>query len=143
MKIVDEISKRLAREPKKLFLVDSFGAMLTAFFLFIIMKNYNDYFGMPPNILTSLVIVAAVFSIYSLSCFLFLKECFTTYIVVISITNLLYSLFTAGCLIVYYPILTTICIVYFLLEIAVISLLVYIELNVLRAIRKNEVNNNL
>lgn len=143
MKIVGKITMRLAREPKKLFLVDGLGAMFTAFFLFIIMRNFNEYFGFPSKILTSLMIVAAVFCIYSVSCFLFLRERFKPYVLVISIANLLYSVFTTICLIVYYPILTTICIVYFLLEIAIICLLVYIELNVLSAIRKNKVNNNL
>ena len=65
---------QLAHKPQKLFLIDSLGAMLTAFFLFVVLKNFNEYFGMPQKILTYLSVIAAFFCIYSATCFFLLKK---------------------------------------------------------------------
>jgi hypothetical protein len=116
-------------------MVDSFGAGLTAFFLFVVLKNFNAYVGMPPTILTYLSIIAASFCIYSIGCFLFLKDYWVSFIRAISIANLLYCILTLGLVIVHYPALTTIGTAYFLVEIVIICTLVYIELNVANTIR--------
>lgn len=130
----------LTGKPKALFLIDSLGAMLTAFFLFVILRNFNEYFGMPTIILTYLSAIAACFFIYSTVCFFFLKENWTPFIRAISIANLLYCVLTMGLMIVYYPILTIIGIIYFLLEITIVCGLVYIELHVATAIKRNSIN---
>ena len=113
------------------------SAFITAFFLFVILINFNEYFGMPPTILTCLSIIVAFFCIYSMSCFFFLKENWTRFIRTISIANLLYCILTMGLVIVNYSILTTLGIAYFLVEIIIIFGLVYIELIVTNTIKQN------
>lgn len=134
---VRKIINKLTAEPKTLFLVDSIGAILTAFFLFVVLINFNEYFGMPLTILTYLSVIAALFCIYSTSCFFFLKENWVPFIRTISIANLLYCILTIGLVIVHYPIITTICTVYFLVEIIIICGLAYIELNIANTIKLN------
>ena len=134
---VRKIINKLTVEPKIIFLIDSIGAIITAFFLFVILINFNEYFGMPPTILTCLSIIVAFFCIYSMSCFFFLKENWTRFIRTISIANLLYCILTMGLVIVNYSILTTLGIAYFLVEIIIICGLVYIELNVANTIKQN------
>jgi len=133
MDIVDYLTEK----PKTLFLVDSLGAMLTAFFLFVVLRNFNEYFGMPLSILTYLSVIAVVFWVYSTSCFFMLKDNFAPFIIIISSANLLYCILTIWLIMVYYPILTNMGILYFLVEILLVCGLVYLEIKVAVEVRKN------
>jgi hypothetical protein len=104
--------------------------MMTAFFLFVIMRQFNEYFGMPKTELTYLSAIAICFCFYSTACFLFLKGRWTPFIRLIGIANLLYCVLSIGLLIKYYPSLTIIGTTYFLIEIVIVFGLSYIELNV-------------
>lgn len=126
----------LAGKQKTLFLIDSSGAMLTAFFLFVIMRPFNEYFGMPKAILTCLSAIAICFCIYSAACFLFLKGRWTLFMIIIGIANLLYCALTIAILVRYYALLTTTGIIYFLIEMVIIYGLGYIELGVATEIKK-------
>lgn len=128
--MIKKLITHLTQNPRTLFLADSSGALLSAFFLFVVLKSFNEYFGTPETILNYLSAIAACFCIYSATCFLFLKDNWTLYIRVISIANLLYCILTLCLLIIYLPLHTYLGIIYFLAEIAVIGVLVYIELNV-------------
>lgn len=85
-------------KQKTLFLIDSIGALLTAFFLYVIMQQFNSYIGMPKTVLTLLSIVAICFCINSLLCLILLKRNHGSSIRVIGIANLLYCLVTIGML---------------------------------------------
>ncbi|MFC4816623.1 hypothetical protein [Flavobacterium sp. GCM10023249] len=142
IKTVNKIIKQLSSEPKKLFLIDSLGALTTAFLLFVVLGNFNEYFGMPKRILTYLSVIAVCFCIYSTTCFFVIKTNWSPFIKGISIANLLYCVLTIGLTIFYNPQLKTIAIAYFLGEIAIIFGLVYIEINVATEINKSRIDNN-
>jgi hypothetical protein len=136
------IVKQLSLEPKKIFLIDSIGAVTTAFLLFVVLRNFNEYFGMPERILTYLSVIAVCFFIYSTTCFFVIKANWTPWIKGISLANLLYCALTIGLVIFNHSKLTTIGIAYFLGEIVIICGLVYIELNVATEINKRRIDNN-
>ena len=135
-RIINKLINHLIEKPKTLFLIDSLGAILTVFILFVIMRQLNEYIGMPIIVLTYLSFIAIFFCIYSTACFLFLKERWTPFIRLIGIANLLYCALTIGLLIRYYSLLTIIGIIYFLIEIVIICGLSYVELNVATEIKK-------
>lgn len=137
--VVKQTINYTTKNPKILFLIDSLGAMFTAFLLFVILRNYNEYYGVPEATLICLSIIAVFFSSYSISCFFFLKENWMTFLTVIAYANLLYCVLTIVLLIGCYPILTILGITYFLIEILVICGLVYIELKVATAIKQDSV----
>ncbi len=126
-----------AEKPTMLFLIDGLGAMLTASSLFVLSTHYNEYFGMPRIVMTCLSMIAAIFCIYSTSCFLFLKDNWTPFIRAIIIANLLYCVLTIGLIFFYFPMLTILGITYFFGEIAIICGLVYIEFKSAAVIRKS------
>lgn len=142
MKTVSKIIKQLSTDPQKLFLLDSIGAFTTAFLLFVVLRNFKEYFGMPEIILTYLSVIAVCFCIYSMTCFFVIESNWITFIKSISTANLLYCILTIGLVIFYRSQLTTIGIAYFLGEIAIICGLVYIELNVATEIDKSRIDNN-
>lgn len=130
------IIDQLTIHPKILFLVDSLGALLTTFSLFVVLKSFNDFFGMPVSVLNYLSMISACFCIYSALCFFFLNRNWAPYIRVIGIANLLYCVSTIGLVLVYSTQLTAFGIAYFLGEIVIVSVLVYIELTVAGALMK-------
>lgn len=142
MKTVSKIIKQLSPDPQKLFLLDSIGAFTSAFLLFVVLRNFKEYFGMPEIILTYLSVIAVCFCIYSMTCFFVIESNWITFIKSISTANLLYCILTIGLVIFYRSQLTTIGIAYFLGEIAIICGLVYIELNVATEIDKSRIDNN-
>jgi hypothetical protein len=135
-RIINNLINHLAEKQKTLFFIDSLGAILTAFFLFVIMRQFNGYFGMPKSVLTYLSLIAICFCIYSTACFLFLEGRWTPFIKLIGIANLVYCALTIGLLIKYYSLLTIIGTTYFLIEIVIICVLSYVELNVATEIKK-------
>jgi hypothetical protein len=130
--MIKKLIDHFAYNKRALFLIDSIGAFITAFFLFIIMRTCNEYFGIPKSVLTYFSVIAICFCIYSLACFLFVRSAITIYFTLIGIANLLYCGLTIGLVINYYPLLTILGITYFLIEIVIISSLSYVELKVAR-----------
>ncbi len=129
-----------ARNPRKLFLIDGLGAALTAFSLFFVLRPHQDYFGMPINILAYLSIIGLIYCAYSMSCYFLLKNYWSSSLRIIGISNLLYSISTMLLLYSYYNDLTLIGLTYFLAEILIIVLLVYVELRVANILRIKKVN---
>lgn len=139
-KTIKNIINKLSVKPKILFLTDSSGALITSFFLFIVLRNFNEYIGMPTRILTFLSVIAACFCLYSMACFLFLKKNWTPFIRVISVANLIYCVLTIGFVVNYYNQIKDLGLTYFLAEIAIIFGLVFIEMNVATKIKNNKDN---
>lgn len=129
-KIINKLINYLSEKRKTLFLIDSLGAFSTAFFLFVIMRQLNEYFGMPKIVLTYLSAIACCFCIYSTICFIFIKGYAVPFIRIIAVANLLYCILIIGLLIKYFPLLTIVGRVYFVIEIIVIYMLGYVELSV-------------
>jgi hypothetical protein len=140
-RIEKKLIKHFTEKQKTLFLIDSTGAFMTAFFLFVIMIQFNEYFGMHKAVLTYPSVIAFFFGIYSTACFLFLKGGWSPFIRFIGIANVLYCALTTGLLIKYYYALTIIGTIYFLSEIGIICVLGYIELKV--ATRNKEISRQL
>lgn len=136
--ILTNLINQLKEKQNKIFLIDSAGAFLTAFLLFVVLRNVNEYIGIPKIILTYLASIAFIFSLYSAMCFLFLKQHWTLFIRGIGIANLLYCILTISMLIINYPSIKIIGLSYFLIEIIIICILIYIELKVAAAIRKDD-----
>lgn len=136
--LFNPLIKRFTEKPKLLFLIDSIGAMMTAFSLYAVMRPLNAYIGMPKAVLTNLSVIAFCFCIYSFSCYLFVKKHWPPYIRIIGVANLLYCALTGILLTIHFPQLTIIGAIYFLIEIVVICGLVYVELVVAKAIAKKK-----
>jgi hypothetical protein len=123
-------------KPKAIFLVDGLGAFFTASFLFLVLIKFQEYFGMPSEILSLLSITAFTFATYSILCFLFLKKNWGIFLKAIMVANLLYCCLTMGLVIYYHSALTTIGLTYFIAEIAVIVGLVLVELQTFKLINQ-------
>ncbi len=120
------------RSLRLLFLVDGLGAFVTFIFLFVLLPIYQEWIGMPHEVLRLLSLIALTFSVYSFACFFFVKKNSKKFLQAISIGNMLYCLLTAGLILYHYERLTILGLSYFILEIVIIAVLVFIELKTLK-----------
>ena len=130
VRMLSPLVKYFSQLPRRLFLLDSFGAALTSFFFIIILRFYNDYFGMPASILSYLITVGLIFFSYSTTCFLLLKKNWAAFIRLIGLGNLLYISFSLVLIYYYFNTLTPLGVVYFFLEAIIVVVLAIIELKV-------------
>lgn len=119
---------RIFTNPVKIFLIDSLGAFVTAILIGLLLTRFQEFIGMPVEILFGLAGIAVFFCIYSLSCYLFLKRNWRPFLKAIAIANLLYCLTTIVLIITLYHQITILGLLYFVGEIIVIGVLVYFEL---------------
>jgi hypothetical protein len=117
----------LLSNPKKVFLIDAIGALLTALSLFGFIAQFNTYIGMPKNILQILSAGAFCLFIYSISCNLLIKSNFKSFLLIIIILNLTYTVISTALIIDFYNQLTVLGFTYFILEIVIILFVVYLE----------------
>ncbi len=110
---------------RQLFLMDCFGALVSAAILGVVLPMFEDTFGMPTRVLYVLAGIALVFAVYSAFCYGLRKR--AVYLKAIAVANLLYCCLTAGLVFYWHAHLTTLGLVYFVLEMAVILGLVVWE----------------
>lgn len=108
---------------KQLFLVDGLGALLSAFFLGVILVQFETYFGMPAKVLYVLSALAGVYALYSLSCYFFLNTTWGPYLRIIAAANLLHCGLTIVLLVRHFDQIEPLGWLYFLGEIGIVSFL--------------------
>ena len=124
---LQQLLKKLHSNPKQIFLIDSFGALISAFSLGVVLVIFESHFGMPRNVLYILAAVACLFAIYSFSCALRMPKKWQPFLKAIALANFIYCCATLFLLFYFYQHLTVLGITYFVLEIMVILILIKIE----------------
>ncbi|SHG25461.1 hypothetical protein SAMN05444388_10218 [Flavobacterium johnsoniae] len=120
-------------KPKNIFLLDSFGALLTTILLYFILRNFNDFFGLSKDIFERLSIIAFIFFTYSISCYFLVKQNWKSFLKIICGANILYCLLTFGVILYNYETISIYGTIYFLAEIAVIIGLVILEMKIIKS----------
>ena len=110
--------------PSKVFLVDGFGALLTAVFIHLLATFFIDWVGLPVKVLRILTLVALMMAVYSFCCHLFGKGNNSKWLRVIMVANLVYIMATAIILVIYRDQLKWPGLIYFLSEFVVVFILV-------------------
>ncbi len=114
---------------QKIFLIDGFGALLSALFLWII-SNYEHIFGISQNIIFSLLILPILFSVYSFYNYFFIKKNWQLFLKIIAILNIFYCILTLFLVVLHFNSLTFLGVLYFVLESVIIIILASIELKI-------------
>ncbi|NQZ75196.1 MAG: hypothetical protein HRT61_03650 [Ekhidna sp.] len=112
-----------------IFLVDGIGAATTALLLGLLLRNFEEFFGMPGDIVLVLCAVATVFACYSFFCH-FKGVKLKPYLIIIAIANSMYCLATLVLVILNQGRLSVFGLAYFLGEIIIVICLVFFELKI-------------
>ena len=114
--------------PKKLFLIDCLGALLSAFLVGIILARFESVFGMPREATHWLSIISCLYAVCSFTCFLLITDNWKPYLWLIALANLLYCCLTIYLVVYFYQHLTALGLLYFTGEVMVVIGLAFVEL---------------
>jgi O-antigen/teichoic acid export membrane protein len=118
--------------PRKIFLVDAAGALMTAVLTGVVLPNMDPSIGMPLSFLRVLGIVAFMYSIYSFLNFYFFTSRWATFLAAIAVANTVYGIVSLVLVFYFGESVTTLGMLYFVLEAIVIAILVAVEWRVSR-----------
>ncbi len=116
--------------PKKLFLIDGLGAMLSAFLLGVVLVKLQSFIGMPTNQLYFLAAIPCFFALYDLISYFRVEENWRPYLKGIAIANLFYCVLSIGLLVIHFSKLTALGVAYFVVEILIVVVIAWYELKV-------------
>jgi hypothetical protein len=120
--------KAFAQEPRKLFLLDGIGAIISALFLGVVLYQFETFFGMPRPALVPLAGAAVGFAIFSLTCAAVQPKNWRIFVRLIASFNFIYAVVTFVILIRGNHPLTPFGVVYFVNELIVLALIITLEL---------------
>lgn len=127
IQIMRQFIQTISLNPKRIFLIDSLGALLTSLLSVAVLLPFEALFGMPRPVLLFLSGTSLLFALYSLGCYWFVKHNWRPFLTLIWLANASYCCLTAGLIIAYYGRLTRLGVAYFLVEIVLIIVLIRVE----------------
>ena len=130
--------QNLTSNPKKVFFMDGMGGVLSALFLGVVLVRMEERIGMPVPVLYFLASIACVFALYSMCCRFLLTAQHKPFLLAITVANILYCCVTLGLVFYFYDVLTSLGLLYFVLELIVLAAVIAIELNALSKMRVKE-----
>lgn len=131
----------IADNPKRLFLIDGCGAMLSAFLLGVVLVKLEGIFGIPPSTLYILASLPIIFAIYDFYCYRTDNVKLGVSLKIIAIMNLLYCCLSIGFVLYYYKEIKIYGLIYIFLEVIIIITLAILELRVANELIKNSSKN--
>lgn len=116
--------------PKKLFKIDGYGAVLSANLLGIVLVKLQYLIGIPKPTLYFLALMPCFFAIYDFYCYLTINGNFGSHLKRIAIINLIYCCMSFGLAFYHRDEITSLGWIYILTEIVIVGCLAIVELNV-------------
>lgn len=124
------IQKIESDNPRKLFLYDGLGALLSAFLLGVVLVQLEWFFGIPKTSLYFLAFLPCLFAIYDLIYYQKNNGNISTPLRGIAIVNLLYCCLSLGVAFYHFNVITIYGWIYIVLEILIVVTIASIELKV-------------
>ncbi len=115
---------------RKLFLLDGFGALLSAVLLGVVLVKLNAYFGIPVATLYFLAVLPCFFAVYDFYCYFKMKKDLGKFLKGIAIINLLYCCLSLALAFYHYQEILYLGWIYIVVEIIIVVALSIIELRV-------------
>lgn len=131
---IDSFLNSLYKNPKKVFLIDASGALISLFSFWCIVYPLENYFTISSSVLLLLSVIAFTLFLYSFSCYMWIKQNWKPYLKTIIILNSLYILFSIGLIFYHFKKGSLFGIAYFILEIVVILAVLFVEIKVYKKI---------
>ena len=111
--------KSFITNPKKLFLMDALGAMISAVLLGIVLVKLEDVFGIPRKTLYFLAGLPILFTVYDLICLTKDKSNVGPFLKVIGIVNIVYCCISIGTTVYHFKTITIFGYLYIIIEVII------------------------
>ncbi len=118
---------QFSTNPKQLLLLDGIGALVSAFFLGVVLVQLESLFGIPRQTLYFLAFLPCLFAVYDFFCFWRIEQNIGFFIKVIAVINVLYCCLSLGFAFYHADRITVLGWGYILIEILIVLALVAVE----------------
>lgn len=125
--IFQQLIEKISLNPKKLFLIDAFGALLSSFLLGVVLVRFENIFGIPVPVLYFLAILPLAFAVYDFYCFTRVKENIGLFLKSIAYINIYYCFISLGLAFYHFKRITYLGWTYILIEVFIVIALANIE----------------
>jgi hypothetical protein len=125
--MLDSIAEKLATNPRRAFLMDGLGAVVSALALGIGLPAIHPLIGMPREVLLVLAAIPVVFALYSLGCAARLPRSWPKWLRGIAVMNGGYALLSMAMLATHAATIQPLGWAYFLGEIALLGIMAPLE----------------
>lgn len=133
------LTSTIKQHPQKLFLLDGFGAILSAFLVGIVLVNVNERIGIPASTLYFLALLPLFFASYDYYSYRKSPQKIEFFLKGIAMLNLSYCFISLGALFYHLDTITSFGWIYFLSELVIVFLLALYELRTARKISQTNV----
>jgi len=130
--MMDELINWANANPRKLFLIDGAGALLSAFLFGVVLVALEAFFGIPRATLYFLALLPCFFAIYDIYCYRKEDEDIRPFLRGIAILNISYCVLSIGLALYHYQSITYFGWAYILVEVIIVLALARLELRVYR-----------
>ncbi|CAM1365166.1 conserved membrane protein of unknown function [Tenacibaculum soleae] len=131
-----KLLEKVYLNPKKLFLIDAMGALLSAFLLGVVLVKFKNLFRVPVSVLYLLTLFPVIFAVYDILCYLKAKNNLKLFLKTIAYLNILYCFVSVVILLNRYKQITFLGYSYFLVEILIILTLANFQIKVGNKLKK-------
>ncbi len=125
-----KLIQQFVNNPRRLFVVDGIGAILSAFLLGVVLLRLEHLFGIPASALYVLASLPIVFALFDFYCYHFVQKRFAHYFNILAIVNLGYCCLSIGFAAYHSDAITSLGWLYILIEILIVIYVARIELKV-------------
>ena len=126
--------KNLNSKPRALFIIDGFGALVSAFFIGFVLVKFQPFIGLSKSTLYFLAVFPTILIVYNVYCYFRNPIKVLVCLKIIAFLNLFYCFLSIAIILYNYNSITKLGLFYFGLEILVLLLLFRLEFSVVHKI---------
>lgn len=126
--------KNLNSKPRGLFIIDGFGALVSAFFIGFVLVKFQPFIGLSKSTLYFLAVFPTILIVYNVYCYFKNPIKVLVFLKIIAFLNLFYCFLSIAIILYNYNSITKLGLFYFGLEILMLILLIRLEFSVVHKI---------
>jgi len=134
------MKERILANPKILFLIDGFGAVLSAFLLGVVLVTFENQIGIPSKTLYFLASIPVFYIFYDLYSYKIPSQKVGIFLKGIAFLNVLYCFVSIGFSYYHLNSITILGWSYIAVEIAILGILIFVEYQVAKILIKKQKN---
>lgn len=134
--MLKQLIKKGTIDPRRLFLIDGIGAIVSAVLLGIVLVKFHLFFGIPVQSLYFLAALPCFFAVFDFYCYFKKVKRIGVFLKVIALINISYCVLSIGLAVYHNEEVTYLGWAYILVEIFIVATLAMIELKVANSLNK-------
>ncbi len=134
------MKEKILANPKMLFVIDGFGAMLSAFLLGFVLVTFESLIGIPSKTLYVLASIPICYIFYDVYSYNLPTQKVSVFLKGIAILNMLYCFISIGFAYYHMNTITMLGCLYIIVEIMILGILISVQYRIAKMLAKKQKN---